>query len=270
MIDSLLSYESPVFWGVLTTLLFIVATLIVFRFIILPLTKKFLEIQEALDKQKLINEVLAQKIRTVVFLDIIEKERKRISAELNDLLLPNLYKSKLNIEEIKSKKNIHDKLLDDTIEYLAEASDDLKNIIYELTPVELDVVDLEHGLSKLINNYTKFHKMNLDVRNYSIPPDIEKNRALVIYRAVKELLQNVKKHAKAGYVILNIYNDKDRMIINIKDDGVGFEARMYRVGKGLGYGLSNILASVEKLNGKMDIKSAKGEGTEVYIEIPIN
>ncbi|MGD8781679.1 MAG: histidine kinase, partial [Ignavibacteria bacterium] len=66
-----------------------------------------------------------------------------------------------------------------------------------------------------------------------------------------------------------IYNEDNKVIINIKDDGVGFDTGMYEVGKGLGYGLSNILSTVEKLNGKVEIKTAKGEGTEVNIEIPI-
>ncbi len=270
MIDSLLSFNSPLFWGVVTTIFFVVTALSVFRFLILPLTRKLLKMQEELETQRLKNEVLAQKVRSVVFLETIEKERKRISSELHDLLLPVIYTAKFNIENYKSKENIESKLLSETVEFLSEASDDLKNIIYELTPVELDVVDLEQGLSKLINNYTKLHNLNIDVKTYSIPSDIEKETALVIFRSTKELLKNVKKHSKAENISLSVYDEEDKMIIDIKDNGVGFEAKMYEVGKGLGYGLSNILATVEKLNGKVDIKSAKGEGTEVLIKIPIN
>ncbi|MGD8782146.1 MAG: ATP-binding protein [Ignavibacteria bacterium] len=269
MIDSLLSFNSPAFWGVLSTAVFIVTALIVFRFIILPMTKNFLKMKKELETQKLKNEVLAQKVRSTVFLETIEKERKRISNELHDLLMPVLYTAKFNIENAQSQENINNKLLNNTVDFLAEASDDLKNIIYELTPVELDVVDLEQGLSKLINNYTKFHNLNIDVKEYSIPPGIEKETELVIFRSVKELLQNVKKHSKAETVSLEIYNEDNKVIINLKDDGVGFEVKMYEVGKGLGYGLSNILSTVEQLNGEVEIKTAKGEGTEVYIEIPI-
>ena len=270
MIDSLLNSKSPIFWGIIAAIAFVAFMLIFFKLFLYPLTKKLLAMKEELETQKLKNEVLAQKVRSVVFLETIEKERKRISTELHDLLLPVIYTAKFNIENAQTQEKISNKLLNNTIEFLTEASDDLKNIIYELTPVELDVVDLEQGLSKLINNYTKLHNLNIDVKSYSIPPDIEKEKALVIFRATKELLKNVKKHSKAEKISLSIYNEEDKMIIDIKDNGVGFDVEMYEVGKGLGYGLSNILATVEKLNGKVDIKSAKGEGTEVLIEIPIN
>jgi signal transduction histidine kinase len=269
MIDFLLDFRNPLLWSIIAFIVWSVSYILIFRFVLLPVTRKLLKTEDELEKQKLKNEVLAQKVRSTVFLETIEKERKRISNELHDLLMPVLYTAKFNIENAQSQENINNKLLNNTVDFLAEASDDLKNIIYELTPVELDVVDLEQGLSKLINNYTKFHNLNIDVKEYSIPPGIEKEKALVIFRSVKELLQNVKKHSKAETVSLEIYNEDNKVIINLKDDGVGFEVEMYEVGKGLGYGLSNILSTVEQLNGKVEIKTAKGEGTEVNIEIPI-
>ncbi|MGD8779483.1 MAG: ATP-binding protein [Ignavibacteria bacterium] len=269
MINFLLSYKNPVFWVFVSTIIFIGFVILFFKAVILPLTKNYLKLKQDMELEKKEKEITVQKVRSLVFLETIEKERKRISNELHDLLMPVLYTAKFNIENAQSQENINNKLLNNTVDFLAEASDDLKNIIYELTPVELDVVDLEQGLSKLLDNYTKFHNLNVDVKKYSIPPDIEKEKELVIFRSVKELLQNVKKHSKAETVSLEIYDDKDKMIISIKDDGVGFETEMYEVGKELGYGLSNILSTVEKLNGKVEIKSAKGEGTEVYIEIPM-
>ncbi|MGD8781518.1 MAG: histidine kinase, partial [Ignavibacteria bacterium] len=161
MRDYLFDFNSPVLWGLITSILFFALVISLFRWYLLPLTKRLLAMKEELETQKLKNQVLAQKVRSTVFLETIEKERKRISNELHDLLMPVLYTAKFNIENAQSQENINNKLLNNTIDFLAEASDDLKNIIYELTPVELDVVDLEQGLSKLLDNYTKFHNLNI-------------------------------------------------------------------------------------------------------------
>jgi signal transduction histidine kinase len=270
MIDLLLSFETPAIWAAITTIGFVGLILLFFRLFLLPYTKNFLKLKEEITHQKLENEMIAQSIRTATVLEAIENEKERISKNLHDMLLPVLYTVKFAIEHAKEKKDINHQSLDNSVEQLVEASDNLKNIIYELSPGELDVVDLELAISKLINNFAKLHNLKIEVEDYFIPSDIEKKAALVVYRSLKELLTNVEKHAATKNVRVNIIDDDEGMLnITVKDDGVGFDYGKYTTGKPrLGYGLSNIIEKVNYLKGKYKINTAPGKGTEVIIAIP--
>ncbi len=270
MIDLLLNFKSPLLWGILSSLVFLSIILAVMKFYIVPFTKRLLGLRNELELQKKENELLSQKVRTKVFMETSEKERKRISKLLHDQLLPVLYSSKFGIESALAKDVVDKNTLNETIANLVRASDDLKNIIYELTPVELDVVDLKQALSNLINTYNEEHKLNIIVNDFIIPSDLDKNTALLIYRSLKELLLNVKKHASAESTEVNIFEENSKITIGVKDNGTGFDYKSYETGKShFGYGLSNLFESVNQFNGKVDIASSKGEGTEVNIQIPV-
>ncbi|MGD8779330.1 MAG: ATP-binding protein [Ignavibacteria bacterium] len=270
MIDLLFNYKSPLLWGLLGSFVFLAIVLVVIKFYIVPFTKKLLGIKNELEMQKMENELLGQRIRTAVFLETSEKERKRISQLLHDQLLPVLYTSKFSIESAIAKDIVDKNILNETISNLAAASDDLKNIIYELTPVELDVVDLKHALSNLINTYKDKHELGIDVNEFNIPSDLDKNTSLLIYRIIKELLLNVKKHAEAAKTEITVFEENKKINIGVKDNGKGFDYKSYETGRShFGYGLSHLYESVNQFKGKVDITSSKGEGTEVNIEIPV-
>jgi signal transduction histidine kinase len=270
MNDLLVSYNTPVFWAFVATVAFVIFILFFFKLFLFPLAKNFLKLKEEITHQKLENEMIAQRIRTATVLEAIENEKERISKNLHDLLLPVLYTVKFAIEQAKEKKNINHQSFDNSVEHLVEASDNLKNIIYELSPGELDVVDLELAISKLINNFAKLHNLKIEVEDYFIPADMEKKAALVVYRSLKELLTNVEKHAETKNVRVNIIDDDEGMLnITVKDDGVGFDYGKYTTGKArLGYGLSNIIEKVNYLKGRYKINTAPGKGTEVTVSIP--
>ncbi len=270
MIDLLFNYRSPLLWGLIGSLVFFVIILLVIKFYIVPFTRKMLKLQDDLKSKEVEHELLTQKVRTSVFLETSEKERKRISKLLHDQLLPVLYSSKFAIESAVAKDVADKGILNETISNLANASNDLKSIIYELTPVELDVVDLKQALSNLISTYNEQHGLNINVDEFIIPTDLDKNASLLIYRILKELLLNVKKHANAETTEVKINQSNNKVLIGVEDDGSGFDYNSYETGKShFGYGLSHLFESIEQLKGKINITSAKNEGTKVYVEIPV-
>lgn len=85
---------------------------------------------------------------------------------------------------------------------------------------------------------------------------------------VSECLTNVIKHSQATQVKIHINKVEKQMVIKVEDNGVGFAANM--VGKHTGkYGLLGITERVRLLGGKMDVKSIKGKGTTILVEVPI-
>jgi signal transduction histidine kinase len=82
---------------------------------------------------------------------------------------------------------------------------------------------------------------------------------------VQESLQNINKYANAKNVSVNLIKDAENVHLTILDDGVGFDVDK----KSKGIGLQNIASRVTSCQGTFDIKSKKGKGTSITIDIPI-
>ncbi|MGZ8511150.1 MAG: sensor histidine kinase, partial [Chitinophagaceae bacterium] len=89
---------------------------------------------------------------------------------------------------------------------------------------------------------------------------------LMIYRIVQEQLNNITKYAAAQNVSIQIEIDHPRVIVSIKDDGVGFEADKLQSG----IGLKNIRGRLNLFNGTLEIISAPGKGCELRSEFWLN
>ncbi len=87
---------------------------------------------------------------------------------------------------------------------------------------------------------------------------------IALYRISQELINNVLKHARASEIIIQLVCDNNRVHLTVQDNGLGFDTAGVDVHKSSG--LQSIRARVESFNGRMDISSEKGKGTEVGIE----
>lgn len=148
MIDFLFDFKNPVLLGLIATLAFAGLTLLFFRLYILPLTKKYLQLKEQVEIEKLNRTAEEQKIRNKIFLNSEEKEKEKISKNIHDKLLPLIYSSKFNIERYQSKENVENKLLKEAVIHLTEVSYNIKNIIEELSPSNVEVLQLDLCLKK--------------------------------------------------------------------------------------------------------------------------
>jgi signal transduction histidine kinase len=90
-----------------------------------------------------------------------------------------------------------------------------------------------------------------------------------IYNIIEELINNIIKHSKARNASINlIERNGDKLIIQIIDDGKGFDVKGARRKDGLG--LSHIDARIKIMKGVFNINSKVGEGTSIFISVPIH
>ncbi len=94
--------------------------------------------------------------------------------------------------------------------------------------------------------------------------DIPNKTKINLYRIIQESLQNIYKHADAKLVKINFELKDNFILLEITDDGIGFEIN--KVKKGIG--LKNIASRVEDLGGDLDINSMRGKGTTILVLIP--
>jgi signal transduction histidine kinase len=93
----------------------------------------------------------------------------------------------------------------------------------------------------------------------------------MLYRAVRELLFNVVRHAKAGQVTVACLRDGDNVSIEVADDGRGFDpaAATTRETRKGGFGLFSIRERLACLGGRFEVKSGRGCGTKALLVAPL-
>lgn len=146
-------------------------------------------------------------------------------------------------------------LLDDTI---TEVRKTAHNLMPELI--------LQHGLIESVrifcNNVQHDGQLKMDFQYYGLIGHVGNNFQLAIYRIVQELIQNILKHARATCALVQLSQHNDMLDITVEDDGIGFLTDIEHEGMGL----KNVKRRVAELSGKLNISSAPGKGTTIYIE----
>ena len=101
--------------------------------------------------------------------------------------------------------------------------------------------------------------------------DLSNDERVVLYRAARELLFNVVKHAEATRVTVTCGGDAEEVFVSVIDNGVGFDAA--DAGQGFsrtgGFGLFNLRERLEHLDGRFTVKSSRGAGTQVTVALPV-
>jgi signal transduction histidine kinase len=91
-------------------------------------------------------------------------------------------------------------------------------------------------------------------------------QALALFHICQEALANAAKYAKSKQVAVNIWITDERAMMEIRDDGQGFDVE--KMTMTLGHGLANMVTRAHQANGDVEITSAIGEGTTVLAWVP--
>lgn len=200
-----------------------------------------------------------------------EKERQRIAKDLHDDLGSNLAMIKLRMEllmEKQSKQNGHHQSLEEIHDLLDGACKDLRYISHELMPADLSTKVMRTMVEELVEKLSVQRKVAIHAQVEDIPI-LSMDTKVNLFRIIKELMNNILKHAQATEATIRLFQlpDSDAMTLEISDNGKGIPNEVLE-GKSRGMGLKNLEKRVEYLKGKLTIQSS-GLGTLVKIEIPL-
>jgi signal transduction histidine kinase len=227
----------------------IIAFILVFGLILLYRNRQVLK------SKKLLQEKYSQEL-----LISQEEERLRISKDLHDGLGQRLLliKNKLiNTGDTETKS-----MVDETI-------DEVRAISKALHPFQLQEMGITKAIEYTINqvdeNTTLFISAEIDNIDNLFSSEQEVN----IYRIVQESLSNIIKHAKAEASKVSISRAANKIIISIKDNGIGFDfTEKYHAVKSLG--LKTLMERTKFLNGQMVVQSKKNNGTLLEFQFPLS
>ncbi len=199
-----------------------------------------------------------QKLQEAFTQDIIntqEEERTRVSLELHDGV-----GQQLMLLTRKSKE-----LTDPSLEILAkETLENLRSISQGLYPILLERFGFTAGIQDLIDTLDENSDLFFTSDIENIDEQINVNIALHLYRICQEVLQNIIKHAEAKSVEISVSKTADQIILQIKDNGKGFNYQQ-KLLTSKSLGMKSILERCKIINAKLDIKSAPNKGTAVKV-----
>jgi len=206
-----------------------------------------------------------------VSIETEEKERKRMAEDLHDSLGPLLSTIKLFINALKNSslsatKNQY--LIESAEDIISEAITSAKNIAYNLLPNLLSDFGLDTAIQSYCNQIKHATKIELKYLSHDYPSNYNRKVETMLFRIIKELLNNTIKHAEANHVDISMYFDEQFLLIDYLDDGKGFEMDEKNMAKNNSQrGLVNIFNRINYINGNINLKSSIGDGICVKIWI---
>jgi predicted ATPase/signal transduction histidine kinase len=198
-----------------------------------------------------------------------ERERKAIADDLHDSVTQTLA---LGVSMINSIHHLDDKenflKLEETQALLKQALANIRSLTFQLSSPILYDVGLEPALEWLCEDFFQKHGLHIQFVHPAgrITP-FDETTKITLYRAVRELIINIIKHAHTQDAALSVSARDGYFNICMEDKGVGFNTAPTI--KHDGFGLFSISERMRALKGKIHILSTPGKGTRITIEVPV-
>lgn len=197
-----------------------------------------------------------------------EDERNRLAKDLHDGLGGLLSGVKLQLGAMKGNLILsadNAVAFDRALNKLDESIIEMRRVAHNMMPEALIKLGLKQAVYDYCSSLSQQQPFTINCEMHGLDERMDNSVEMVLYRIVQELLNNVVKHSNASTILVQMMREGDGQVsITVEDDGKGFDPE--KINTLNSAGLRNIRSRVNYLNGTMDIKSAPGKGTSVYIE----
>lgn len=197
-----------------------------------------------------------------------ENERKEIADELHDNVNQILSSAKLMLESASNKTAGEGSFIEKGLYYLNDAIQEIRKLSHNLTPGLLRDISLEAAVEDWIHNINSTGKLFItfnksgDFSQAAIRPEVQ----LALLRIAQEQLNNIIRHAQTEAALLELSVSATHVSLLVEDGGTGFDPAVTKKG----IGLNNIFNRVEYFNGRVELRSAAGQGCRLRVEIPLS
>ncbi len=223
--------------------------------------------RKKLEKKLLSDSINYQRQLTQATIDGQEAERREMGKELHDNIGQQLTTIKLFLDMVKNTANeSNEELISLALKGVADVINEVRAMSRSLLPHTLKDLGLIDSVSELIDSFGRIQLLKIkfsfeDFEEGFLP----ENQKLTLFRIIQEQFNNIAKHAEARNIFITLQNTIQSVILEIKDDGKGFDKKTVR--KGLGF--TNIRNRVELFDGQTEIFSAPGQGCRLRVVMPI-
>jgi signal transduction histidine kinase len=195
-------------------------------------------------------------------------ERNRLALELHDVVSQKLFSLVLNAE---AAGTLLDRDADAAraqvtrLQELArEALDELRSLIFELRPPDLERDGLCGALRKHVDVLRRLQPTAIELEG-DLEVEADPRRDQEVFRIAQEALQNALRHAQASRVVVRLHGEDGRLRLEVEDDGVGFDAGAPEL-RSRRLGLTSMEERAQRIGARLELRSEVGAGTTVRLE----
>lgn len=204
---------------------------------------------------------------------LITEEQNRIADEIHDSVLQRLFSMSCGIFVLMN--NLEKQSYDKTKEELNiirsstnKAMKELRSTIYGLSWKKNGLNSFETDITNYIDDIKRLNNVEITFDIFGNHELINSKQKKALYRIICEGISNAVRHGKANDINVSLDVQADMSLLNIYDNGIGFELARVLEDKSKGLGINNIHYLVDSLKGQIKIDSQPGKGTKIEIIIP--
>ena len=199
------------------------------------------------------------------------EERERIGMDLHDGIIQSIYAVGLTLEHarllVKSDTGGMVQRIEQAISDLNHTIRDIRTYILDLRPRQLYNESLMEGIRRLVQEFRANTLLSVNLQgseeDLATIPDTQ---ALALFHICQEALANIAKHARARTIGVTLWKATDRFLMEVVDDGQGFDVEKMRLT--IGHGLANMQTRARNVGGDVDFSSEPGTGTTILAWVP--
>lgn len=201
------------------------------------------------------------------------EERERIGMDLHDGIIQSIYAVGLTLEHarllVKEDPQGMLQRIEQAISDLNSTIRDIRAYILDLRPRQLRNENLMQGIRRLIQEFRANTLLTVNLQGSDEEMAIlGEAQAVALFHICQEALANIAKHARARTVNITLWLSAERALMEISDDGLGFD--LERMQMTIGHGLSNMHTRARNAGGDVEITSETGNGTTILAWVPIH
>jgi len=199
-----------------------------------------------------------------------ESERASIARELHDDIGQSLALLSIKLKKLElDKRGSPDERV--LVEDLCRLSDkitlDVQRLSHGLHPASLEFLGLTNAMRQQCAEFAENSDSKVEYHLGEMPRTLEKEIAVCLFRVLQESLRNIVKHSSAEKVTIDLSAELDRLRLQVRDDGVGFDTAADNSRSGLG--LTSMRERLRMIGGKLTVTSAPGQGTQIEAFAPL-
>ncbi|WP_031513762.1 sensor histidine kinase [Desulfofalx alkaliphila] len=203
-----------------------------------------------------------------------EEERKRVAREIHDgpaqSMANIVMRAEFCLKLLEQNPSQVQHELCSLIDLVRNNLQDVRKIIFDLRPMVLDDLGLIPALKRYIEQYNEQYGIYVELAVFGRERRLDNWLEVALFRVIQESLTNIKKHSGAKTAVIKIEFLSKKVSLLIRDDGKGFDKeRILAEKRDEAFGLVGMRERIQLLKGKLNIKSAPGQGTEISLFVPI-
>ena len=218
--------------------------------------------QQVSERTQQLRMVSEQLIRTE------ERERRMLAQDLHDNLIQLLFVIKIKLGQLDPDASYSS--VDHIIELVAQTEHAARTTMQQLSLPVLETLGLTPALGWLADQLENTHHLTVHFDSEGEPKPLNDEMQTFLFRAARELLINVARHAKSSDTNLSCLWEESRLVIVVGDDGVGFDAANFLSAppNPIHFGLRSIYERMINIGGEIEIDSSPGNGTTTVLSVP--